>query len=269
MLISCYFCAIVLKHISLNMRLSFKITIFILSVWMVAFPLSAQEVSVGERTISADSIRKATQPLADSIRTLAPRLAEMQTDTIRLDSVRVPKKISKKDVKPIKEYKPFVPDPTKAVWYAALFPGLGQVYNRKYWKLPIVYGGFAATFYALNWNTQYLKDYSQAYLDFMDNDPNTKSYEDIIPPSMINSSNKSQIQNILKRQKDMFRRNRDLSIISMLGVYLLSVVDAYVDAQLFDFDITPDLSMRVEPTVIVPTRHNSKHGVGIQWSINF
>ncbi|MGL4807094.1 MAG: DUF5683 domain-containing protein [Bacteroidales bacterium] len=251
------------------MRLSFKITILILSVWMVAFPLSAQEISVGERTLSADSIRKATQPFADSIRTLAPRLAEMQTDTIRLDSVRVPKKISKKDVKPIKEYKPFVPDPTKAVWYSALFPGLGQVYNRKYWKLPIVYGGFAATFYALNWNTQYLKDYSQAYLDFMDNDPNTKSYEDIIPPSMINSSNKSQIQNILKRQKDMFRRNRDLSIISMLGVYLLSVVDAYVDAQLFDFDITPDLSMRVEPTVIIPTRHNSKHGVGIQWSINF
>ncbi|MGL5790400.1 MAG: DUF5683 domain-containing protein [Bacteroidales bacterium] len=251
------------------MRLSFKITILILSVWMVAFPLSAQEISVGERTLSADSIRKATQPFADSIRTLAPRLAEMQTDTIRLDSVRVPKKISKKDVKPIKEYKPFVSDPTKAVWYSALFPGLGQVYNRKYWKLPIVYGGFAATFYALNWNTQYLKDYSQAYLDFMDNDPNTKSYEDIIPPSMINSSNKSQIQNILKRQKDMFRRNRDLSIISMLGVYLLSVVDAYVDAQLFDFDITPDLSMRVEPTVIIPTRHNSKHGVGIQWSINF
>lgn len=236
---------------------------------MVAFPLLAQDVLLGERALSADTIRKANQPLADSARILAPRLAEMQTDTIRLDSVKVLKKISRKDVKPIKEFKPFVPDPTKAVWYAALFPGLGQVYNRKYWKLPIVYGGFAATFYALNWNTQYLKDYSQAYIDFMDNDPNTKSYEDIIPPSMINSSNKSQIQNILKRQKDMFRRNRDLSIISMLGVYLLSVVDAYVDAQLFDFDITPDLSMRVEPTVIVPTRHNSKHGVGIQWSINF
>ena len=77
----------------------------------------------------------------------------------------------------------FIPNPNRAVWLALVIPGGGQIYNRKYWKLPLVYGGFVGCAYALNWNSQMYKDYSQAYLDIMDDDPNTKSFEDFLPPS--------------------------------------------------------------------------------------
>ena len=142
----------------------------------------------------------------------------------------------------------FIPNPTKATWLAVVFPGGGQIYNRKYWKLPIIYGGFAGCAYALSWNGKMYKDYSQAYLDIMDSNPNTKSYEDLLPPNA--TYNEEQLKNTLKRRKDMFRRYRDLSIFAFIGVYLISIIDAYVDAELSNFDITPDLSMKVEPTVI-------------------
>ena len=68
------------------------------------------------------------------------------------------------------------PNPKRALWLALVIPGAGQIYNRKYWKLPIVYGGFVGCAYAMRWNNQMYRDYSQAYMDLMDNDPNTDSY---------------------------------------------------------------------------------------------
>lgn len=157
----------------------------------------------------------------------------------------------------------FAPDPMKAVWYSALFPGLGQIYNRKYWKLPLVVGGYMGLTYGLSWNNRYYKDYSTAYRDAVDNDPNTKSYMDFLPSYMDEASlDMEWLQNSLKKRKDYYRRNRDLCIISMVGLYLLCMVDAYVDAQLYNFSITPDLSMRVAPAVIEPSRlHPSMFGL--------
>ena len=94
------------------------------------------------------------------------------------------------------------------------------------------------------------RDYSQAYLDIMDDDPNTKSYLDMLPPRYDITGREDQFKKIFKRKKDFYRRYRDLSAFCFIGVYLLSVVDAYVDAQLSEFDISPDLSMKVEPAVI-------------------
>lgn len=157
----------------------------------------------------------------------------------------------------------FTPDPMKAVWYSALFPGLGQVYNRKYWKLPLVIGGYMGLTYGFSWNNRYYKDYSTAYRDAMDNDPNTNSYMDFLPAYMTEESlDMEWLQSSLKKRKDYFRRNRDLCIISMVGLYLLCMVDAYVDAQLYNFTISPDLSMRVAPAVIEPERlHPSMFGL--------
>ena len=157
----------------------------------------------------------------------------------------------------------FSPDPMKAVWYSALFPGLGQVYNRKYWKLPLVIGGYMGLTYGFSWNNRYYKDYSTAYRDAMDNDPNTNSYMDFLPAYMTEESlDMEWLQSSLKKRKDYFRRNRDLCIISMVGLYLLCMVDAYVDAQLYNFTISPDLSMRVAPAVIEPERlHPSMFGL--------
>lgn len=147
--------------------------------------------------------------------------------------------------------KVFTPDPTRAVWLSALCPGLGQIYNRRYWKLPIVIGGFMGLSYGLSWNSSMLTDYSRAYTDLMDNDPNTTSYMDFFPPNTTEEMlNRSWLERVLKSRKDMFRRNRDLCVIAMVGVYLIAIVDAYVDASLSNFDISPDLAIQVAPCVI-------------------
>lgn len=163
----------------------------------------------------------------------------------------------------------FNPDPTRAVWLSALFPGLGQIYNRRYWKLPLIVGGFMGLGYATSWNNGMLKDYTQAYSDIMDTDPATNSYMDFFPSTIREEDlDKTWLTNVLKSRKNYYRRNRDLCIIGMVGVYLLAMLDAYVDASLAHFDITPDLSMDIAPAVIPESRHRLP-AVGIQWAINF
>ncbi len=163
----------------------------------------------------------------------------------------------------------FTPDPIRAVWLSALCPGLGQIYNRRYWKLPIVVGGFMGLGYGTSWNNGMLRDYTRAYNDFMDNDPSTNSYMDFFPPNTTEESlNKSWLERTLKNRKDYYRRNRDLCIICMVGVYLVAMVDAYVDASLSNFDISPDLSMQVAPALIQDS--NSRlPALGFQMAFNF
>lgn len=164
----------------------------------------------------------------------------------------------------------FNPNPTRAVWLSALCPGLGQLYNRRYWKLPIVIGGFMGLAYATDWNNRMLDDYTQAYRDLMDNDPSTNSYMDFYPPNTKEESlNRTWLEKTFKSKKDFYRRNRDLCIICMIGVYLVAMVDAYVDASLAHFDISPDLSMEVHPTVIKDSRVSGNPGIGLQWALNF
>lgn len=164
----------------------------------------------------------------------------------------------------------FKPDPAKATWRALVFPGGGQIYNHKYWKLPIVYGGFIGCAYALNWNNQMYSDYSQAYLDIMDDDPGTASYEDMLPPRYNVEANKEYLTRVFKNRKDNYRRQRDLSIFCFIGVYLLSVVDAYVDAELSNFDISDDLSVQVRPTTIESKQTTLRNqAYGLQCSFSF
>ena len=159
-------------------------------------------------------------------------------------------------IKAHRDLKDFKPDPIRAMWLGLVLPGAGQLYNRKYWKLPIVYGGFLGCVYALTWNGQMLSDYSQAFLDITDSDPNTKSYEKMLPPNYSIEGKEARFQAIFKSKKDTFRRFRDLSIFAFGGVYLLSVIDAYVDAELSTFDISHDLSIEIQPTIIETGRHD-------------
>ena len=165
--------------------------------------------------------------------------------------------------------KQFIPNSNRALWLAMVVPGGGQIYNRKYWKLPIVYGGFVGCAYALGWNNKMYKDYSQAYLDIMDNDPNTKSYEDFVPPSVSIEGQEDRFKEIFRKRKDIYRRQRDLSIFCFIGVYVLSIIDAYVDAELSNFDISKDLSMKVEPTTFNDFNTKNFNSVGLQCSFNF
>lgn len=165
------------------------------------------------------------------------------------------------------------PNPQRALWLALVIPGGGQIYNRKYWKLPIIYGGFMGCLYAMNWNNMMYKDYSQAYLDIMDSDPTTQSYNQFLHLGQhIDSSNEERYKQIFKNRKDKYRRWRDLSFFCMLGVYALSVIDAYVDAELSEFDISKDLSLKVEPAVINNSASNKvleASSFGVQCKLRF
>ena len=184
------------------------------------------------------------------------------------DTTKTPKASSRRELRKQK-LATFTPDPGKATWAGIVFPGGGQIYNHKYWKLPIVYGGFLGCAYALNWNNQMYSDYSQAYLDIMDDDPNTKSYEDFLPLNSSITGQEERFKEIFKKRKDAYRRQRDLSIFCFIGVYILSIIDAYVDAELSDFDITKDLGLKVEPTIFNDGKSKNINSVGLQCSLKF
>lgn len=202
----------------------------------------------------------------DSIDTGAEKMLDsIMTDTTSVINITtLPDSIATRE-----QVKLFTPDPTRAVWLSALCPGLGQIYNRRYWKLPIVVGAYMGLGYATSWNSRMLTDYTVAYRDIMDTDPSTDSYMDFFPSTTKEEDlDKEWLKNILKRRKDYFRQNRDLCIICMVGVYLLAMVDAYVDASLAQFDISPDLSMKVAPAVI-PANTSRLPSVGVQWAFTF
>ncbi len=165
--------------------------------------------------------------------------------------------------------RPFNPEPNKAVWMSALLPGLGQIYNRRYWKLPIIVAGYMGLGYATSWNNSQLTDYNQAYADLLDADPNTNSYMNLFPPTSSEADiDKTWLQSTLKSRKNFYRRNRDLCIICMVGLYLLCMVDAYVDATMAHFDISPNLSLDIQPAMF-QTASDRLPAVGVQWALNF
>lgn len=156
------------------------------------------------------------------------------------------------------------PDAVKAVWLGAICPGAGQIYNKSYWKLPIVYGAFMGCGYAISMMQNRYSGYKQAYLDlYRDNEAGTvsedpsKSYIAVIPEGydLSRVGGASTWMNTLKNRQSIYRRYRDYSIVATVVVYALSLIDAYVDAQLFDYDISPDLSLYVEPQIYYDLQH--------------
>ena len=231
--------------------------------------------SIAERTRQqADSILAAKKAAKGDTLILDSVQLKAMADSLSLDSTRL-SALSDSLLQAVlakRKQQAFRPDPIRSMWLGLVFPGGGQIYNRKYWKLPIFYGGFLGCAYALTWNGQMLRDYSQAYLDIMDDDPNTKSYEQMLPLGYDISGKEERFKEIFKNKKNYFRKYRDMSIFAFAGVYLLAVIDAYVDAELSSFDISPDLSMRLEPTLLAPCGTGMRHlqaAPGIQCSLTF
>ena len=250
-----------------NRTLAYRLLAVILIMTTGGARLQAQ--TVARDSVDRDSIFALT-PIDSLLKEDAARIEEIAnqsaapsaTDTLLQQAGR-----TKRD------WSTWTPDPQRALWLAMVIPGAGQIYNRKYWKLPIVYGGFMGCVYAMSWNNMMYKDYSQAYLDIMDDDPGTKSYEQFLHlGAQITDQNMDRYKQIFKSRKDKYRRWRDLSFFVMVGVYALSVIDAYVDAELSVFDISRDLSLRVEPAVIgSPASRNplEASAVGLNCSLNF
>tara|TARA_B100001057_G_scaffold469141_1_gene529148 strand:+ start:142 stop:675 length:534 start_codon:yes stop_codon:yes gene_type:complete len=127
----------------------------------------------------------------------------------------------------------------KASIYSAIIPGYGQYYNKKYWKIPIVYASIGTAFYIGKWNQNKYLIYKEAFQFRTDQDETTiDEFENIYSEAN------------LVTIKNYHRKNRDLAYIICAGFYLLNIIDASVDAHLFNFTINEDISLKVEPSMI-------------------
>ncbi len=170
--------------------------------------------------------------------------------------------------------------PMKATMLSAVLPGFGQIYNRKYWKIPLVYAGFGALGYSVGFNATYYNKYVKAYQDFTDKIPQTasylklirsmppSSYDPVLFPDTYNVSNEQWVKDGLLRQVDYFKKYRDLSIIGIAGWYLVSILDANVDASLSDYDISENINLTFAP-MQVPCYYFTGVGMSISLKINF
>ncbi|MDO9153097.1 MAG: DUF5683 domain-containing protein [Paludibacter sp.] len=167
------------------------------------------------------------------------------------------------------ELKAFKPDPIRVLWMGAIVPGYGQIINRKYWKLPIVYAGFLGLAYTITWNSVRYQAYKNAYRDIIDTDETTNSFLEILPKGYtVNTyGGISAYTNVLNSGMEKFRYNRDLSVIISIAYYGLTLVDAFVDAQLYDFDISTDLSLNLRPALLV-NPYGQRNTLGVQFCLN-
>jgi hypothetical protein len=153
----------------------------------------------------------------------------------------------------------FKAEPLRATMLAVAFPGLGQVYNRKYWKIPFVYAGFGGLAFSVSFNTTKYNEMMKAYQDFTDKIPETNSYiklikwaeppdyDPVLYPASYVPSNKSWVEDNLLKAVDYYKKYRDLSYIGIAAWYLITVLDANVDASLSNFDVSNKLDLEVTP----------------------
>lgn len=162
-------------------------------------------------------------------------------------------------------YKGHATNIKKATTLAMVFPGAGQAYNKSYWKIPIIYGGFATFGYVIDYNNRGYQRYKKAYNAITDNDPNT-----------VDEFNGRFSSTLIQNARNSFRRARDLSIIYTCAFYILTIVDAHVDAYFQNYDVSEDLSVRVEPSVFNHEIRTARAGtpsgntaVGLSMKLNF
>ena len=180
--------------------------------------------------------------------------------------------------KPVKQK--FKPETLKATMMAVSFPGLGQIYNRKLWKIPVVYAGFGALIYSAGLNSKNYNLYMKAYQDFTDLIPQTQSYtrlilsdpatyDPVLHPKTYSLSTYSYYKDAMLRMVDYYKRYRDLSYIGITGWYLISILDANVDASLFNYDVSPNLNLTLVPIQMTLPGGFMGAGVGVDLIINF
>ncbi len=154
----------------------------------------------------------------------------------------------------------------KATTLATICPGAGQIYNKSYWRVPIVVGGFATTVYCIDWNNRGYQRFKKAYRLRYDFDQNPDNY----PNGSQDEFRGRYSATFLKNLRDSYRRNRDLCIILTAGLYVLQIIDAHVDAHLRDYDISDDLGVNIQPMINYnPALGPSSAAFGMNLNITF
>jgi hypothetical protein len=178
------------------------------------------------------------------------------------------------------EKKQFKAEPFRATMLAIALPGLGQIYNKKYWKIPLVYAGFAGLIYAIDFNTKEYTKFMRAYQDFTDRIPETNSYlrlirnvdpstyDPVLHPDTYDPSNAAWYKERMLRMIDYYKKYRDMSYIGIAAWYLVTILDANVDASLFNYDITNNLDLTIAP-MQVPLIEHSGLGLSVNLRVTF
>ena len=198
--------------------MSFKYILGLVIFSIISFAAHAQDVS--------DSTSVAVN-LQDSLLVDANQVIEIETDTLENR-------------------------PSTAALYAAAFPGLGQAYNKKYWKIPILYGGGLVLGYFINYNSQLYKQYRDGLIAMIDLDDRTVPFDPRLS------------EDDYQRAVDYWRRNRDLLMIGVVVLYVVSIVDAHVDAHLDLFTVEDDISLNLEPSFDRTAMHTNLYGVSLK-----
>ncbi len=159
---------------------------------------------------------------------------------------------------------PEVTKVNRATTLSTIFPGAGQVYNKSYWRVPIIIGGMASTIYTIDWNNRGYQRFRTAYSLKVDYEKNPEKY----PNGAADEFHGAYSSTFLKNLKNSYRRNRDMCILLTAGVYLLQIMDAHVDSHLQDFDISDDLSMNLEP-YFGYSSVGTQPVYGVNMSVNF
>ncbi|OSZ78037.1 hypothetical protein CAP35_07150 [Chitinophagaceae bacterium IBVUCB1] len=206
-------------------------SLLLMAVCMQAVNAHAQQDSINISIVpQADTTKQAANVVADSTKAIAAKV-----DTV------------------LKKKKVFEPKPKKAGMYSAILPGSGQFYNRQYWKVPVIYAGVAAAGYFFLDNQSQYQKFRKAYYARIDNDPNTIDTD--ISTTRYTTDN-------LKQLQDEYRRFLDLTVLFTTLGYTIQVIDAIAAAHLKNFDISRDISFRVQPVV-----HPNYVGMGL--AVNF
>ncbi len=186
-------------------------------------------------TIAADTLHQVVQPVDSTQQVIVTDSTESEL-FITNPSVESSVTIVGKDTTGFKEH-----SPKKATLYSAILPGLGQVYNRKYWKVPIVYAGIGVSVYFIQDNIREVNYLLDNYRNATDDNPNTFN---------TTGYNTGTLQDFITQH----RKWRDYAYLGLIAVYVLNIIDAQVDAHLFNFDVSKDLSLGVVPSLLMTTR---------------
>ena len=227
----------------------------------------------------ADSVHSQTNAVADSVNSAVATTADSLNNVVVADSadayvvsnsdnVAAPSKQKRSRKRAGEEY--WMPDPKKAMWFSLLLPGAGQIYNRSYWKVPLIYGLGIGSFYVVSFQGRMYKEYSAAYYSLVDNDPKTRDFDPIFEG--LGNVDDNWKKTVLERKMNTYRRYRDMCIFASVLLYVGNALDAFVDAHLYDFSISEDLSLNIRPEIKYDEHYatvkGSQQTLGLKFTLN-
>ena len=140
-------------------------------------------------------------------------------------------------------------NPKKAAILSAIIPGSGQIYAKKYWKTPIIYAGLASSIYYINENLELYNTYKEAYILRINNTSTINEFDEYSNQDLVTLT-------------EHYRRNTEISILFCALIYTLNIIDASVSAHLLDYNISEDISMKINPTAIY-SQNNLNTGISL------